>query len=63
MPKGDLQFIFLPEREIQNLGQTDLETSPWGGVTTSFEKKQAATQGRVDRTRRKIHSTFTSWEK
>ena len=32
MPKGDLKFKFLPEREIQTFGQTDLMTKIARGV-------------------------------
>ena len=32
MPKGNLKFKFLPEREIQIFGQTDLVTKIAHGV-------------------------------
>mgnify|MGYP000220582599 CR=1 FL=1 len=65
MPEGNLKFKFLPEREIQIFGQTDLVTkiARRGGVTVSFDKKQAATLGCVDWTTNFAegsHSTFTT---
>ena len=62
MPKGNLKFKFLPEREIQIFGETDLvtKTCPRGGVIVSFDKKQAPTLGCVTTNfTEDSHSTFT----
>ena len=65
MSKGDLKFKSLAERKIQIFGQTNLVTKngPHVGVTVSFGKKQAATQGGVDGTTNfteDSHSTYSS---
>ena len=66
MPKINSKLKFLPEREIQIFGETDLVTKTCrrGGVRVSFDQKQAATLGCVKTNFTKdSHSTFTPYGK
>ena len=59
MPKGNLKFKFLPEREIQIFGQTDLVIKIARGVGQQFHLTRNKQLRRVGGYDNEFHGGFT----